>query len=1515
MNQLNLKDNNYPLEVLSYYLWGQPKAPTPTEIADEKFIRPFNESTTVQIDAQQYMEQIVRPNFELGAVKLFETFFSGKTRSQEENKEKGYKKVLPRQITVSDLEDIVKSRSSAKMPDGSYSLTHTEFVEKFYPKNTGIGDNTIKDAENAELPLYHYDSNIDSPDYWMRAFVFGSTKFELDKKSIRYIFDEKGEPRRLEGVRVKPMPDDFNFESSTGIAKDINPILDRIMDPSGIGRTVKFNFGKNEDFHDLAKDGTYTQEDWHSYLERQKAVRKREGKAVGAVVGAAVGAATGGAVGATAGTAVGAAAGTAVGKITGYAVGALGVPTEKVLQRIKMREGIEILNSSNVYDYLDSKNRLVIFGTMFSNNINGTITDREIDLNNILSDFFYNTTETLMNFFSSAEKYQKYIIKNGITYIAGGGKDTVTGTDYNDHLMGNADDDILKGEAGNDYLYGGYGEDTLSGGTGDDVLYGANDKEGIDDVASDTIYGGLGNDYIAGGAGDDMLYGATDEKGVYDNGADIIYGGLGSDKLYGGNGSDKLYAGNNEKGGGDTSTNLLHGGNGSDYLYGDFGNDTLIGGSEDDYLYGNGGLDTYEGGFGSDSFYIRINSTDGALIKDTGVGDKIYIVDDKEKITRLRGGTRNKDELPVRTFISDDRKYIYHVDENNNLAIVRTKDVLNAGKGDLKKGVAKMFPASASSNAGGNASGNGNSGVGTVSGGDAALITPEPLKAIIPDYKNGDFGIILKEDPKEKEENRFSEPPVGNNTPNTPSTQEGRNASCPIIIDLDGNGVQTHALESQIVRFDLDNNGFAERVGWTDGTDGFLVRDIDGNGRIGNGGELFGNHTKLRNGQKAANGFEALKELDDNGDGKITRADKVWSELRVWQDRNQDAWSAKGELYTLDELGIAEIDTAYSDSKQVDAAGNAHKQISAAVKQGGTRVSVADVWFTADLADTRQTGSWTPSEAISRLPEIRGFGNVPDLRRAMAANPALQATVENYLAADKTERKNLLDSLVYQWTGADKIKAEDHRGSMNARELAVLEALTGEGFLQRGVNPNPTWRAAEALLLEYNAFLQYVAAHLQAQGKPIFEKSYLDEKSDDLSYNWAAISQYLIQLKSENKVGEIAELVEIANGLVMYEPNQRKIWYKHVLSLIDQDREFEKILLDGFVGSEKDEPLFGNGMSNLLVGFAGNDTIHGGSGDDFLVGGTGNDKLYGGEGDDTYVFAKGHGSDLVADYQGKQTFQFADVKAGEVQFRQNGDDLILFGYNGSDSVRVVNYFYNERDRNITFQFADKTVTLDGLMKDGLILQGTEADETITGWSGRNELYGHAGNDTLHGNSQNDILDGGAGNDALGGKDGNDILNGGAGNDELYGDAGNDVLTGGTGDDKLYGGEGDDTYVFAKGHGSDLVADYQGKQTFLFADVKAGEVQFRQNGDDLILFGYNGSDSVRVTNYFLNEIDRNITFQFAEQTIDKPDIAHYTNAANNLVQTMAAFGNGGSAGESASNINAQSAVPLLAMPIP
>ena len=487
MNKLNIKDNNYALEVLSYYLWGQSKAPEPAEIADEKFIRSTSADTTVQIDAREYMDQIVRPNFELGKIKIFETFFSGATKYQAEDKKEGKEQVLPRKITVSDLESIVKSRKGeTDTTKEGYSLTHDEFVGLFYPKTkkeiedkTGLSDRTINEAKNAELPLYHYTSNSLSEDYWMRAFTFGSTKLQLDTKNIRYVFDKNGNPLRLENVSVQPMDDDFNFVSSDETASALNPLMEKMMDPSGIGRTVKFKFINdkvskkiNEGFYPVASNGTYTAQDYQSYRDSTTII------------------------------------------VNGVSGKTIAYSNPKYSENyLAMRDGLQILHSSNVYNYLDGKNRLVMFGTGLSDNdINGTITNKKIDLNDVLTfkDMLDVFKEKVLNKFSTLEKiagaagsvivggssativgatgtaliggaaitttaavtsliawyenswiekYQKYI-KNGIVYVTGNGNDTVIGTDYDDRLLGGEDNDTLNGGEGDDYLEGGKDLDT-----------------------------------------------------------------------------------------------------------------------------------------------------------------------------------------------------------------------------------------------------------------------------------------------------------------------------------------------------------------------------------------------------------------------------------------------------------------------------------------------------------------------------------------------------------------------------------------------------------------------------------------------------------------------------------------------------------------------------------------------------------------------------------------------------------------------------------------------------------------------------------------------------------------------------------------------------------------------------------------------------------------------------------------------------------------------------------------------
>jgi hypothetical protein len=54
----------------------------------------------------------------------------------------------------------------------------------------------------------------------------------------------------------------------------------------------------------------------------------------------------------------------------------------------------------------------------------------------------------------------------------------------------------------------------------------------------------------------------------------------------------------------------------------------------------------------------------------------------------------------------------------------------------------------------------------------------------------------------------------------------------PLVLDLNGNGLDIIDLGSSSAYFDLDGNGFAEHTAWIGPQDGFLVRDLNANGQI-----------------------------------------------------------------------------------------------------------------------------------------------------------------------------------------------------------------------------------------------------------------------------------------------------------------------------------------------------------------------------------------------------------------------------------------------------------------------------------------------------------------------------------------------------------------------------------------------------------------------------------------------------------------------------------------------------------
>lgn len=166
----------------------------------------------------------------------------------------------------------------------------------------------------------------------------------------------------------------------------------------------------------------------------------------------------------------------------------------------------------------------------------------------------------------------------------------------------------------------------------------------------------------------------------------------------------------------------------------------------------------------------------------------------------------------------------------------------------------------------------------------------------------------------------------------------------PLVFDLNGDGVRTLSV-SNGVAFDVQGQGSGlMKTGWTDGKDGLLVLDLNGDGKINDGTELFGGSTKLANGSIAKDGFEALKQYDSNQDNVIDVKDAVFSNLKLWVDTNHDAITDSGELHSLSEFNVLSINLNANNGSSLDN-GNLFGLMSNWTSTDGQTHQLTDVWF------------------------------------------------------------------------------------------------------------------------------------------------------------------------------------------------------------------------------------------------------------------------------------------------------------------------------------------------------------------------------------------------------------------------------------------------------------------------------------------------------------------------------------------------------------------------------------------
>jgi VCBS repeat-containing protein len=291
----------------------------------------------------------------------------------------------------------------------------------------------------------------------------------------------------------------------------------------------------------------------------------------------------------------------------------------------------------------------------------------------------------------------------------------------------------------------------------------------------------------------------------------------------------------------------------------------------------------------------------------------------------------------------------------------------------------------------------------------------------------------------------------------------------------------------------------------------------------------------------------------------------------------------------------------------------------------------------------------------------------------------------------------------------------------------------------------------------------------------------------------------------------------------------------------------------------------------VFGGTAGNDTVTGSIFDDVIEGGIGHDILIGNTGNDVYLYKRGDGSDIIADYGDEvgniDTLRFdSSVTAGDIKFHRDRFGLYLSIDGTEDVILLTGWYLSDGYRIERVEFGDGTVwdkASFAAMVAAVEFKGTLAEDFIVGTANNDMLRGLDGGDNLNGTDGFDVLEGGAGNDHLMDILGSNYLNGGEGIDILGGSAtAPSLFVGGTGNDNIVPGNGQDIIAFNVGDGQDTLyasgASVSPGDTVSLGGtgLNYANLSLQKSGDDLVLKVSN-TDSLTFYNWYGSAVDQTV----------------------------------------------------------
>ncbi len=552
------------------------------------------------------------------------------------------------------------------------------------------------------------------------------------------------------------------------------------------------------------------------------------------------------------------------------------------------------------------------------------------------------------------------------------------------------------------------------------------------------------------------------------------------------------------------------------------------------------------------------------------------------------------------------------------------------------------------------------------------------------------------------------------------SDAAGAEPITPIVLDMDGDGLELTSLEESYVHFDMDNDGFAERTGWVQPRDALLARDVNGNGVIDDRSELFGAEGVGRSGYD--DGFEKLEKLIDstvyggNNDDLITSADAGYHDLFVWQDLNQDGISTPDELRTLDEAGISMI-TLRGQRSSATIAGHDVLAASTFMKDGFTRDAL-DINFNVNqqLSTWDAPDNFTYDEDVSSLPEVKGFGNMKNLSIAMTEDQGLKQMVVDMVNADYNQFdydnfRDTVETMLFRWSSAESHNTQN--GLLLGKPVAgAVSQMTGNALISPLNNNHSKIMAQEwdeavdhvatAILLQIPAAqlidamvdnlrihddlvqsgantLLYSAQDWRNVQGSMFEDAYVHMENHPLSFltnvaydpttakfygNFAAFIETLKENQPTSSAGSYWDnLLPIINAVA---DNQG-------ISNAAYQQAMHDTAISSTIGEMRTGQIYiaEKGMS-VLKGGDTNDYLHQGKqakGDITFEGGLGDDRMESvsdtedlRSDDNVYIYNKGDGQDTISDNSGDDVLILKGLRSTDVTLRQQEHDAFHQDY-------------------------------------------------------------------------------------------------------------------------------------------------------------------------------------------------------------------------------------------------------------